>query len=388
MKGSKNLRKILICVVVLYVLIVCLKKWKSESSVQFEKEKAIEKAYPSPKTIEIPKKSTKSNLAKDMIKRTTQTEGSKLHQSATLEACKHFRNKSFSPSMEENMNVVKNYKFTVPNEYLQRLQLDQHGIDTLINQKQNCSIPVIVSGVSENHFTEIIGLLNSINIHVRKKYPDLKLIVFNLGLSNAHINDLRKMCSCDVRQFPFEKFPPHVKRLQGYTWKPIILQIILQEYDFVMWVDSSIRLNEKLNELFDRAKRTGIQILEGDGSIAVRTHRKLFDFLKEEPCMFNYPEVQPGWILMKRTEFTLKVLLRPILSCALQFGCMDFPNAAQFLYCKDPTKLSACHRYDQSVHGIILTRLFNKNRKSISFKEKEFGIVCRGCLEKFKQIKT
>ncbi|XP_062572669.1 uncharacterized protein LOC134234607 [Saccostrea cucullata] len=349
--------KTFLCVFALSVLTQSLKIWNWRSEVQFQTEL--------------------SNMKRDMHVPSLEGFNTQVQQSARpLEACKKF-NRTFPTSMEENMNVVKNYKFTVPTELLHRLQLDDEGINTLINRKQNSSIPVIVSGISDNHFGEFDGLLHSINIHPRKKYPEIKFIVFDLGLSKAHRADLQKKCKCDVRTFPFEKFPSHVKRLQGYTWKPISLQMMLQEYDFIMWVDSSIRFNEKFNQLFERARRIGIQILEGDGSITVRTHRGLFDFLKEEPCMFNYPEVQPGWFLIKRTKFALKMLLRPVVSCALQYGCMDFPDAGRFLYCKDPNRPSACHRYDQSVHGIILTRIFNKVRNSITFKEKEFGSVSR-----------
>ncbi|XP_062616568.1 uncharacterized protein LOC134278267, partial [Saccostrea cucullata] len=171
--------------------------------------------------------------------------------------------------------------------------------------------------------------------------------------------------------------------LKGYTWKPIILQMMLQEHDFVMWVDSSIRLMKNVDELFNKAYNRGIQILQGTGSIAVRTQTRLFDLLKEKPCMFNYPEVQTGIVVIKRSSFTLKAVMYPWVLCALQYGCMDFPKSEQFLDCTHGSKLSSCHRFDQSVPGIILTRLFNIKRNFVTFLEGEYAFVCYECMQRF-----
>ena len=285
----------------------------------------------------------------------------------------------FRSSLRENMNFVSKYKFNVSKSHLHRLMLDIEGIAYLSSQPgQNRKIPTFVTGLSDNHYGEFLGSLRILNEMKRNKYPKMKLIVFELGLSMKNSIKIRQLCNCSIRKFPFEVYPQHVRNLVGFTWKPIIIQTVLQESDFVLWLDSSIRLNNT-DPYFQKAKQYGFQGLKGDGSISVRTNHRLFDVLGENPCDFNYPEAQGGLVLIARSCLTLTFIMRPWVSCALEYGCMDFPNSKNYISCKNDWKLSVCHRFDQSVLGIILTRLFNKRRHQLELGQ-DFARVCRGCL--------
>ena len=44
-------------------------------------------------------------------------------------------------------------------------------------------------------------------------------------------------------------------------------------------------------------------------------------------CLFNYPEVKTGFMLITRSCLTLTYIMRPWVSCALQYGYMDCPDA-------------------------------------------------------------
>ena len=150
----------------------------------------------------------------------------------------------------------------------------------------------------------------------KTKYPNLKLVVYNKGLSKVHVVTLQKMCNCDVRYFPFETYPVHMRHSRCFAQKPIIIQTVLHEHDFIMCLDTSIRLRN-VDPYFQKAKRYGIQVIQGLGSISVRTHSRLFDTLHR--------------------------------------------------------------RFDQSVLGIILTRLFNDRRHQL-IAGPDFAHVCRGCI--------
>ena len=144
-----------------------------------------------------------------------------------------------------------------------------------------------------------------------------------------------------------------------------------------MWMDTSIRLKH-IDPYFKKAKRYGIQVLHGSGSILVRTHQRLFETLNEKQCMVNYPEIQAGLIIITRSCLTLTYIMRPWVPCALQYECMDIPNAENYYDCTNEWILSSCHRSDQSVLRIILTRLFNQRRHQFII-EQDFGNVCRDC---------
>ena len=295
-----------------------------------------------------------------------------------LEECKGM-NESFRPLLIENMKIVKEYTFNVSNVLLRQLKLDRNGIDDLSTQTgQKSSIPTFVTGLSDNHYGEFLCFLEMVNKLKNDKYPKLHLVVYNIGLSIKNLITINETCNCTVRNFPFEMYPQHVRHLRGFAWKPIIIQTVLQESDFVMWMDTSIRL-KNTDPYFQKAKRYGIQVLTGYGSISLRTHRHLFGALRENPCLFNYPELQAGLVLITRSCLTLTYIMRPWVSCALQYGCMDIPNAENYYDCSNERNISSCHRSDQSVLGIILTRLFN-NRRHQFVLGNDFAEVCRGCL--------
>ena len=125
----------------------------------------------------------------------------------------------------------------------------------------------------------------------KTKYPNLKLVVYNKGLSKLHVVTLQKMCNCDVRHFPFETYPVHTRHSRCFAWKPIIIQTVLHEHDFIMCLDTSIRLRN-VDPYFQKAKRYEIQVIQGLGSISVRTHSRLFDTLLENQCLFQLPRGQ------------------------------------------------------------------------------------------------
>lgn len=159
-----------------------------------------------------------------------------------IKECKRF-NGSFELSFEKNAQYVENYTFNVSKAKLKELDLDEAGIKKLSSQKSSgAKIPTFVTAFSDNHFDEFIAVANKLNKLKRTKYPELTLIVYDIGLTKDRVSKVQRMCNCSVRRFPFELYPEHVRNLRGYTWKPIIIQTMLQESDFVMWLDTSIRL--------------------------------------------------------------------------------------------------------------------------------------------------
>lgn len=274
-------------------------------------------------------------------------------------------NKKFETSLRKNMQLVNNYSLNVSVKIMKRLQLDKNGIEFLAMQNsRDVLLPTFVTALSDNHYKEFLGLNKNLTALRKTKYPTLTLIVYDIGLSKKNAKMVRKNCDCIFRSFPFEMFPIHVRNLRGYTWKPIIIQLMLQEFEFVMWLDTSIRLI-KTDPYFLRAKCLGIQLFGGEGSIAVRTQTRLFEHFNEDQCMFNYPEIQTGIVIIYRTYFMLNYIMKPWVACALEYGCMDFPNSSRFLNCTTDWTLSNCHRFEQSTLGIITTRLFNNRRHQL-----------------------
>lgn len=268
----------------------------------------------------------------------------------------------FYPSFKDNLYKVMNYTFDVDEKYLKLLKLDAAGIKNLTENDSNSSYPVIATAASSNHYHEIQGLIRDYHRNLLPIYPGMKLIFYDLGMTIQQIIQMNKHCKCEIRRFPFYIFPRHIRIIKGYGWKPLIIQLMLLEFDFVMWADASVRFNgNPLDKLFKGANEIGVQAVPGWGSIAVRTNARTFTALGEQACLFDYPEFEATWMAFKRSEFTLTAVMRPWILCALQYGCMDFKKSKIHLRCPlgREQKFGSCHRFDQSVIGILLTRLFN-----------------------------
>ena len=252
-------------------------------------------------------------------------------------------------------------------------------------------IPVIVTAVSSNHFLEIQALLKNIHMNLVPHYTNLKVIVYDIGMDSTQLHLMRKYCKCEVRKFPFNEFPEHMRIVGAYAWKPIVVWEVLQEFDFVMWLDTSIRVrNSKKNwdNLFNQALSVGIMLQENARwKVKSQTKPDTFRILGEPECLYDYTELESGWILISRNWFTMHVIMRAWMGCALTKHCMTHPFPSYLRSCsKDLWKFlmnTRCHRFDQSVLNIILIRIFNNYRKIIEFDITNVGAVERNDIARY-----
>lgn len=129
-----------------------------------------------------------------------------------------------------------------------------------------------------------------------------------------------------------------------------------------MWMDASIRfLTSNLDPMFAQARKNGLVLGPSGGSIAMRTHPSTFQYLQELPCTFlKTDEYQANFLLIYGNKFISDHFLRPWVSCALTVGCMAPEHGHEsFIHCGKHGKVyHDCHRFDQSVVGILVYRLF------------------------------
>jgi hypothetical protein len=292
-------------------------------------------------------------------------------------------NATFGHSFKDDVRKVSQYPYAASAPYLTALGLSDEA--EFQNEANIRKFPVFLTAASSNHFGEVQALIENIHQTVLPHVKDLKLIMYDIGLSPGELNMSKLFCAqtkCEVRTFPFSHYPPHVRQLLGYAWKPIIIQTVLKEYDFVWWMDSSIGFKTgNLSVLVKAALKYGVQgiitarrpnITDYDilstmftnGSITARTDTRMFDFLGESPCLFRRSnEIGGGFNMWLRTPFTTFHILRPWVSCALSIRCMALPGSNRQCPPAPPGsgEISGCHRYDQSALGIIITRLFHRD---------------------------
>ena len=223
---------------------------------------------------------------------------------------------------------------------------------------------VCLTALSDNHFKEAKNMFNS----VQRCLPDTKIIVYDLGL-NQHKQEVKSYTNVELRSFPFGDYVhlPHVKNLQTYAWKPIIVKLVTEEYDVIMYGDSSMRMlscdiSSALEHLINfpyfnchpRPPERAIEFTH-DGMMQYLHYPKNRKDMKDV-----YVLEANAWLLLANSLMKEK-LLEPWLDCALHKECIA-PQGAKLLPCRKPVQHDGhyigCHRYDQSALNMILVREF------------------------------
>lgn len=294
-------------------------------------------------------------------------------------------NDSFGLDREVDLRKISSYQFPdiahytrfIFPHYQERSQ--PWSMKHVVPVDSHVTVPAAVTGADYSHFKESMNLVRNLNDGVRKAYKDMKLIYFDLGLAQHQKDHLKAVCNCDVRPFPFDEMPSHFKVLKGYAWKPVCLQMVLNEYPFAMWMDASVRIKtSNLTWFFEKVKQQGVMAGEGGNSIAARTKEPTFKFLKEQPCLYRTSEFEGTFIAVYNTDFVETFFMRPWVSCALSMGCMVLDNYPLLhLQCANIDHYyHECHRYDQSVLSILLHRLYHNDIKEHMIKRFTFYQYC------------
>ena len=93
---------------------------------------------------------------------------------------------------------------------------------------------LIVSAISSNHYEEGKDMIGS----AQHFLPTRRIVMYDLGLQESQRKELEKFCNVELRTFEFEQYPPHVKSLGTYAWKPIIIRQLALEAEYLFWADA------------------------------------------------------------------------------------------------------------------------------------------------------
>ena len=233
---------------------------------------------------------------------------------------------------------------------------------------------VIATAFSSNHFEEGKGMIGS----VQKCLPDKKIIVYDLGLTSSQRTELNSYCNVELRLFPFDIYEPFIKNLGYYSWKVVIAKNLSQDYNVIMYGDSSLRMiscdiNKALAHLFKfpflDARPLAFRAIEF-------THDGMIQYLGFPPSrkfMAKVETAEAGCWLMWANSIMQEKLIEPWLDCALHVECIG-PKGARHVPCNftdiHDGRYVGCHRYDQSALNLILTREFGLDAVQKTFNRK------------------
>ena len=139
-------------------------------------------------------------------------------------------------------------------------------------------------------------------------------------------------------------------------------QTLFQEFGHVWWVDSSIRfITDDLTGPLEYIKQNGSLFFTYDKSMSTAMHTRIgtFNYFGENPCPYGeFGEIESGNVAFYENDLT-RAIIRNWVSCALIENCQAPPG--HNLSCRRiTTQVGQCHRYDQSVLGIMMRRLYHE----------------------------
>ena len=228
---------------------------------------------------------------------------------------------------------------------------------------------VVVTGISSVYYqVAVAGMIGS----VQRMMPKTKIIVYDLGLTVEQRDNVSRICGVELRTFNFSKYPDHVSLeiLRNYAWKPLIAAELSEEYEVIMWGDSSVRLLEPLQKhVFPHFLDVEVPFVGTPEShvIVQMTHDKTLEYLNvTRESMKGLRTIQSGCWVIWLTDKT-KRLLNSWKDCALHKECIA-PEGAILNPCRmkelgldyDDVDYCECHRFDQSALDVILFRDFGK----------------------------
>ncbi|XP_045174762.2 uncharacterized protein LOC123536044 [Mercenaria mercenaria] len=279
-----------------------------------------------------------------------------------------------SSNKNENQMKIVNYPLVDSKRYLNRL-----GLQTIGDLKE-VDEPVVVTATSANHISLATGLINRLSSNIT---PKLKIVVYDVGMTDDQRKTICAEGKCEVKQFPFDEYPDFLENyLPSHAWKPVVIQMALQEFGFVIWMDSAVYIPDgNLQGGIDIAKKEGIaaghrKLANPEINLAYETDSQTFKALGEEACAFKKSfRFNAALIFIKRNAFTYNYIMRPWVSCALTKTCIA-ADTKFYSNCASANKYGFCHRFDQSVLSIILNRLYHLNIDKIDLKDRVRWTKC------------
>lgn len=180
----------------------------------------------------------------------------------------------------------------------------------------------------------------------RHRLPDAHaFIAVDLGLAEEDRRRIERRFSwCALEAFPFDRYPPHVRRLGNFAWKPILVdEMLRQRGGMVLWLDSATLFHGSLDPVFERVARDGLFTLIGQSPLARCCDPRTLDRLRVAPEDLQKPYRCGGALGFDAERPDVRELVARWRELALCAECIDPPG-------HDPRT----HKYDQALLTALL----------------------------------
>lgn len=139
---------------------------------------------------------------------------------------------------------------------------------------------MIVSGANSSHGESLLQFVAS----VRRFEPDVRLVVYDLGLSRSQRHRLENdATTAEIKDFDFSAYPDFFDiniEAGQYAWKPTIIWNEINNWSKkILWMDAGNVLRKPLRRLRREVSKSGFYSEGSNGDISTWTHPGMLDFL-------------------------------------------------------------------------------------------------------------
>lgn len=200
-------------------------------------------------------------------------------------------------------------------------------------------------------FDMLANFVGSVHVHA----PGRTIVIYNLGFPDQLAIRIRNLWKGVIlKPFPFEDFPPHVRDLSNFAWKPIAMHLALKEYPSILYLDSGAELVGPIDEVDADIQEKGHWFVAQEGlhthlkccgKVLELTHPETLSELQTDAKTIGDDAIMCAGGLQgyTRESRAFKEVLKKAYGCALRLACIA-PIGSNL----------DNHRQDQSVFSVLV----------------------------------
>ena len=89
----------------------------------------------------------------------------------------------------------------------------------------------LVSSANSLYFQCLANLVGSIQL----REPNLNITIYDMGFDELESMVVSDWKNVQLVRFPFESYPPHVRNLRNYAWKPLVYREALMRDSMILY---------------------------------------------------------------------------------------------------------------------------------------------------------
>jgi hypothetical protein len=143
----------------------------------------------------------------------------------------------------------------------------------------------------------------------------------------------RKYCKCELIKFDQDKAyanaAPHIANLHTYAWKPLLIAETLKTHDYLIYMDSSIRMQSGgLEPVMSAVESTGILTQYIGLSFPCYTHPRMFEWFGETVELYEHMWTIEANIFVMHKNLINALIMRAWVACAMDETCIAPPGSS------------------------------------------------------------